>query len=231
MVIMAEKAEKPDKKSAATEKPKHEKERVKRLIEEKMEKIRQQELVKSEKAAGKEEAAAEEKKAEEEKPAAEKKAKPAKEPIKETEGGKATFKQKIKPLPTSVFVTGKRKRAVARAFFKPGKGKFKVNSIPIELAMPDMFRLKMMEPLLLMGDTWKRFDGNITVRGGGPAGQADAVRQAIARGLSELLGPEAKKTFLSYDRNLIVYDSRRTEPHKPPHSSWGPRRYKQRSKR
>jgi small subunit ribosomal protein S9 len=147
------------------------------------------------------------------------------------EGEKAAQKTKAKPLPTSVFVTGKRKRAIARAYFKPGKGVVKVNSTLIELVMPDMFRLKMMEPLMVIGDSWKKYDAKITVRGGGPAGQADAVRQVIARGLSELLGPDARKTFLSYDRNLIVYDSRRTEPHKPPHSSWGPRRYKQRSKR
>jgi small subunit ribosomal protein S9 len=140
-------------------------------------------------------------------------------------------KAKVKPLPTSVFVTGKRKRAIARAFFKLGKGVIKVNSVPIELLQPDMFRLKMMEPLMIIGDGWRSFDARITVRGGGPSGQADAVRQVIARALSELLGPEARKAFLSYDRNLIVYDSRRTEPHKPPHSSWGPRRYKQRSKR
>ena len=169
---------------------KQEKERVKQLIEEKMDKIRKQDL-----------------------------------------GEKKEKQPKVKPLPASVFVTGKRKRAIARAYFSPGKGMIKVNSIPIELVMPDMFRLKMMEPLMLMGDEWKKFDAKITVNGGGPAGQADAVRQAIARALSELLGPETRKAFLAYDRNLIVYDSRRTEPHKPPHSSWGPRRYKQRSKR
>jgi small subunit ribosomal protein S9 len=199
--MVDKKSERREKKVVAA-KPKHEKDRVKELIEEKMEKIRSQELVKGE----------QKEKVEKEKPAAKK-------------------EQKVKPLPTSVFVTGKRKRAIARAIFRPGKGIIKVNSIPIDLVMPDMFRLKMMEPLMIIGDEWKRYDAKITVRGGGPSGQADAVRQVIARGLSELMGPEARKTFLSYDRNLIVYDSRRTEPHKPPHSSWGPRRYKQRSKR
>jgi small subunit ribosomal protein S9 len=179
---------------------------VKKLIEEKMEKIRSQEAGKPEQEKAEEEKS-------KEKPAAAKK-----EP-------------KAKPLPQTAFVTGKRKRAIARAFFKPGKGVVKVNSTPIELVMPDMFRLKMMEPLMVIGDGWKRYDVRITVRGGGPSGQADAVRQVIARGLSELLGPETRKAFLSYDRNLIVYDSRRTEPHKPPRSSQGPRRYKQRSKR
>jgi small subunit ribosomal protein S9 len=179
----------------------HEKERVKKLIEEKMEKIKGQELAKGEH-----------------------------KPEKEAKEKPAAKKDKAK-LPASVFVTGKRKRAIARAYFEPGKGMIKVNSIPIELVMPDMLRLKMMEPLMIIGDGWKRFDGKVTVRGGGPSGQADAVRQAISRALSELLGPEARKAFLSYDRNLIVYDPRRTEPHKPPRSSQGPRRYKQRSKR
>ena len=227
MVTADKKAEKPNRKEPSKEakpehpkesgvKPKHEKEKVKQLIEEKMEKIRQSELVKAEKA----EAAAEDKDDGKKAPktAPDEKSKPAKE-------------AKAKALPTTVFVTGKRKRAIARAYFKPGKGRIKVNSKPLDLVMPDMFRLKMMEPLMLAGDSWKRFDGTITVRGGGPAGQADAVRQVIARALSGLLGPEIRKVFLSYDRNLIVYDSRRTEPHKPPHSSWGPRRYKQRSKR
>jgi small subunit ribosomal protein S9 len=205
-MVAEKKHEKHVKKEHAGPESRHEKERVKKLIEEKMEKIRSQEAGKPEHA---------------EKPAAK----------KDAEGGKAPKQAKMKSLPQAVFVTGKRKRAIARAYFKSGKGMVKVNSVPIELVMPDMFRLKMMEPLMIMGDAWKRYDASITVRGGGPAGQADAVRQVIARGLSELLGPDARKTFLSYDRNLIVYDSRRTEPHKPPHSSWGPRRYKQRSKR
>jgi len=233
--MVDKKSERREKKVVAA-KPKHEKERVKELIEEKMEKIRKQELVKGEpKPEGVPES--------EEKAEQKTKQPKIKEAAKETEGGislegarapsgkGSAFKPKIKPLPTSVFVTGKRKRAIARAIFRPGKGIIKVNSIPIDLVMPDMFRLKMMEPLMIIGDGWKRYDAKITVRGGGPSGQADAVRQVIARGLSELMGPEARKTFLSYDRNLIVYDSRRTEPHKPPRSSQGPRRYKQRSKR
>ncbi len=194
-----------DKKEA-----KSSKERVKKLIEEKMEKIRSQE-------------------GEAKPPADEHKTKAAKKD--EEASPHAKREKQPKPLPTSALVTGKRKRAVARAHFKQGKGSVKVNSIPLELIRPEMLRLKMMEPLMLVGDEWKRFDVRVTVEGGGPSGQADAVRQALARGLSELLGEDAKKAFLSYDRNLMVYDSRRTEPHKPPHSSWGPRRYKQRSKR
>jgi small subunit ribosomal protein S9 len=130
-----------------------------------------------------------------------------------------------------IFTTGKRKRAVARSSMKPGKGLVKVNSVPLELVKPDMLRLRIQEPMLLMGDAFKGYDIRVKVRGGGPMGQAEAARQAIAKGMAEALGSEARAAFLQYDRSLMVYDPRRTETHKPPHSSWGARRYKQRSKR
>ena len=131
----------------------------------------------------------------------------------------------------AVFTTGKRKKAVARASFKEGKGIIKVNKKPLSLIQNEIIRLKMEEPLILMGNAWKKYDISVNVKGGGIIGQAEAVRQAIAKGLAQLLGKDARALFMEYDRNLLVYDPRRTEPHKPPHSSWGPRRYKQRSKR
>ena len=130
----------------------------------------------------------------------------------------------------TIFTTGKRKRAVARARFTPGKGIIKVNTQPLNTIRNELTRMKMTEPLALVGDAWKKYDIRVTVRGGGLIGQADAVRQAISRGLAQLL-PGTKETFLRYDRFMMVYDPRRTEPHKPPRSSQGPRRYKQRSKR
>ncbi len=141
---------------------------------------------------------------------------------------KPVAKQKKKDI---VLTTGKRKTAVARARIKAGKGSVTVNAVPLELVQPEMIRLRIQEPLILIGDEWKKFDIKVNVRGGGITGQADAARLAIAKGLVEMLGEEAKKIFLSYDRNLLVYDPRRAEQHKPPHSSWGGRRYKQRSKR
>lgn len=138
--------------------------------------------------------------------------------------------KKPKEKPKFVFTTGKRKRAIARARIKPGKGLVKVNSVPLDNINNELVKLKIMEPLLITGDSWKGFDINVNVRGGGILGQADAIRQSIAKGLIEYL-PDLKEKFLSYDRNLLVFDPRRTEPHKPPRSSQGPRRYKQRSKR
>ncbi len=157
-------------------------------------------------------------------------------PAKEKKVIKDPHKQPSKPKEVKakdrkfVLTTGKRKRAIARAIVKPGKGFVKINSVPIESLNNELVRLKMQEPLILAGDSWKGFDIKVSVAGGGQMGQADAVRQAIAKGLVEYL-PNLRQTFSEYDRNLLVYDPRRTEPHKPPRSSQGPRRYKQRSKR
>ncbi|MBL7160844.1 MAG: 30S ribosomal protein S9 [Candidatus Aenigmarchaeota archaeon] len=129
-----------------------------------------------------------------------------------------------------LITTGKRKRAVARACFTKGKGAVKINKIPLEKVGNEMARMKMQEPLTIAGDCWKSFSISVTVKGGGQMGQADAARQAISRGLVELF-PETKEMFLKYDRFLLAYDPRRTETHKPPHSSWGARRMKQKSKR
>ncbi len=130
-----------------------------------------------------------------------------------------------------ILTTGKRKKAVARARFKPGTGRITLNALPLDKVENEMLRLRLQEPLMIAGDAWKSYDIKVNVKGGGTNGQVDAARQAIARGLVELTGDALKEKFLSMDRNLLVFDPRRTEPHKPPRSSQGPRRYKQRSKR
>lgn len=155
-----------------------------------------------------------------EKKVSQKKAKPR-------EGGKPDSRRKIK----NIYTTGKRKRSVARISIRPGKGVVKVNSRIIENEKNDVYRLRIQEPLLVSGADWKKYDFNVKVRGGGIMGQADAVRQAISRGLVEIFGQSVRERLMDYDRNILVYDPRQTEPHKPPRSSQGPRRYKQRSKR
>ena len=142
-----------------------------------------------------------------------------------------TSPAKDKPTTKVMLMTGKRKKAVARACFRPGKGRITINAIPIDQIESEIMRLRLQEPLMIAGDAWKSWDVSINVRGGGTTGQVDAARQAIARGFAELLGKGLKEKYMSLDRNLLVFDPRRTEPHKPPRSSQGPRRYKQRSKR
>ncbi len=129
------------------------------------------------------------------------------------------------------FTTGKRKTAVARARMVSGNGRIVINRRLLADMDNDMLRTKIEEPLIIAGDAWKGFDIRVNVKGGGPKGQAEAARMAIARCLVSKLGKDLKAQYMDYDRNLLVYDPRRTETHKPPHSSWGARRYKQKSKR
>ena len=113
--------------------------------------------------------------------------------------------------------TGKRKKAIARALIKEGKGRVWINGVPLELHPVELFRMKVMEPLLLAGhELWSNVDIIVKVKGGGVMGQADAVRTAIARGLLAFFErPSLKKIFYDYDRHMIVGDPRRTEPEKP----------------
>jgi small subunit ribosomal protein S9 len=132
-------------------------------------------------------------------------------------------------------VTGKRKLAIARAKISEGKGLVKINSIPLENWGNEYLRMWIKEPLILAGDLANKVDINVSVRSGGIVGQAEAVRMAIAKGLVDYFNDKnLRDVYMKYDRNLLVYDPRRNEPH---HGSGrgaskrGSRRHKQRSKR
>lgn len=138
----------------------------------------------------------------------------------------------VKKKKDYVFATGKRKVAVARAKISPGKGDVVINSTPLNLWGNEVMRLWIREPLLLAGNLSKKVNISVNVKSGGVVGQAEATRQAIAKGLvSFFKDKKLKDKYMEYDRNLLVYDPRRTEPHKPSRSKAGPRRHKQRSKR
>mgnify|MGYP003882198313 FL=1 len=115
-----------------------------------------------------------------------------------------------------ILTSGKRKTAIARAVIRPGKGRIRINGVPLEIWMPESARWKMMEPLLLVGkEVWSQLDIDVTVKGGGFMGQAEAARIAIARGLYLWTGDEAvREKFIEYDRTMLAGDPRRKEPKK-----------------
>lgn len=143
---------------------------------------------------------------------------------------KKTVKKK-KKLEIPFVSVGKRKRAVARARFKKGTGVIKINGKALEVSMDRMNVLRVVEAIKVAEELVKEYDIDINVTGGGYSGQAEACRTAIAKGFAEIGGDDLKKVYMDYDRSMLVYDPRRTEPHKPPRSSKGARRHKQRSKR
>lgn len=118
---------------------------------------------------------------------------------------------------TKVLLTsGKRKTAIARATVKTGKGRIRINNVPLEILEPKIAREKIMEPLKQTGDeVRKQLDIDIKVSGGGFMGQAEATRTAIARALLKWTkSAHLRRVFSVYDRTLIAGDPRRREPKK-----------------
>ena len=87
--------------------------------------------------------------------------------------------------------TGRRKSATARVFIKPGTGEIVVNKRKFEeYFQNEVHRMVIRQPLQLT-DSAGKLDILVNVAGGGPAGQAGAVRHGITRALIEM-NPELR---------------------------------------
>lgn len=81
--------------------------------------------------------------------------------------------------------TGRRKTATARVYLRPGDGSVQVNRKPFDSYFPnETLRMIIRQPLNLT-ETANKFDILVNVAGGGPAGQAGAIRHGITRALIE----------------------------------------------
>jgi len=104
--------------------------------------------------------------------------------------------------------TGRRKTSVARVRLSSGSGKVTVNGRTFENYFPtDSLRMVVQQPLTVTG-TADKFDVRANVSGGGPAGQAGAVRHGIARAL--LLADAALRPSLKAE-GLLTRDPRMKE--------------------
>ena len=104
--------------------------------------------------------------------------------------------------------TGRRKTATARVYLRPGTGEIRVNRKTFEEYFPNQaLRMVIRQPLTLT-DTASKFDIVVNVAGGGPAGQAGALRHGITRALMVFntdLRPALK------DAGLVTRDPRQKE--------------------
>jgi len=109
---------------------------------------------------------------------------------------------------TEFLGTGRRKTSVARVRIASGTGKFVVNGRPFENYFPtETLRMVVNQPLTVTAMAGK-FDIRVNVVGGGPTGQAGAVRHGIARALIKSdvnLRPSLKS------EGLLTRDSREKE--------------------
>lgn len=81
--------------------------------------------------------------------------------------------------------TGRRKTSTARVYLRPGDGRVQVNRKPFDNYFPnETLRMIIRQPLNLT-ETANKFDIVVNVAGGGPAGQAGAIRHGITRALIE----------------------------------------------
>jgi len=104
--------------------------------------------------------------------------------------------------------TGRRKTSTARVYLRPGTGEFKVNRKTFEQYFPNQaLRMIIRQPLTLT-DTANKFDIVVNVAGGGPAGQAGAVRHGITRALMEF---NADLRPALNDAGLVTRDPRAKE--------------------
>lgn len=131
--------------------------------------------------------------------------------------------QKLMALYFYSFCIIRKKTATAVAFAKQGRGLIKVNGQPIENIQPEVMRLKVFEPVLVLGqDKFSNLDIRVRVKGGGITAQIYAIRAAIAKSIvayhakyvDESSKNELRKTLIEYDRTLLVSDPRRCEPKK-----------------
>lgn len=101
------------------------------------------------------------------------------------------------------YATGKRKSAIARTWLTPGSGEISINNRPFEAYFPvETLRIDLLEPFKLTNTTGS-FDVKVSVKGGGIAGQAGAVRHGITKALiltdADLRIPLKKAGFVKRD--------------------------------
>ncbi|MEE8395658.1 MAG: 30S ribosomal protein S9 [bacterium] len=105
--------------------------------------------------------------------------------------------------------TGKRKRAIARVYLRPGAGQIIINKKALDDFFPgDTEQVSVRKPLVLT-ETLDRFDVRVNVRGGGTTGQAEAIRHGISRAL--LLIPQEEFRPVLKKAGLLTRDARKVE--------------------
>lgn len=111
--------------------------------------------------------------------------------------------------PQQYYGTGKRKTSVARVFVRPGTGQILVNKKSLEDYFGDEAHQYLVRQPLEVTDNLEKFNVLVSVKGGGPNGQAGAIRHGLARALSLLPDEEIRPTLKR--AGLLTRDAREVE--------------------
>jgi small subunit ribosomal protein S9 len=110
--------------------------------------------------------------------------------------------------PAQYLGTGKRKTSVARVILRPGDGKTWINGKTLEEYFPRLIhRVAVLAPLKVT-ELQEQYDLRVRVHGGGPSGQAGAVRHGITRALIE---HDAGLKVTLKKAGLVTRDAREVE--------------------
>ncbi|MFI1915126.1 30S ribosomal protein S9 [Nocardia sp. NPDC020380] len=104
----------------------------------------------------------------------------------ETEGEFASFAATAVVIDRPIQTVGRRKEAVVRVRMVPGTGNFVLNGRTIENYFPNKVHQQLVKSPLVTVERVESFDIFARLVGGGPSGQAGALRLAIARALIEV---------------------------------------------
>ena len=107
-----------------------------------------------------------------------------------------------------IYATGRRKTAVARVWLTAGEGTFNINGRDDEAYFDRATARMVIRQAFEATDTLGHFDVRCTVRGGGTAAQAGAVRHGITRALIEI-NPELRTTLKQ--AGYVTRDPRKKE--------------------
>lgn len=102
--------------------------------------------------------------------------------------------------------TGRRKTSVARVYLTQGKGEIVINKIPLDKYLGTEVLKKMVTSPFAVTHTEGKYDVLVNVYGGGPSGQAGAIRHGISKALlevdAEFRKPLKKEGFLTRDPRM-----------------------------
>lgn len=102
---------------------------------------------------------------------------------------------------------GRRKTSVARIYLSSGKGSIVVNDKEVKEYFPSEILQTIVRQPLNAVDAAGDFDIKVNVDGGGPKGQAEAIRLAVSRALVEIddenRAPLKKEGFLTRDPRMV----------------------------
>ena len=93
--------------------------------------------------------------------------------------------KRAREVSTPGAATGRRKQAIARVRIVPGTGEWKINGRTLDAYFPNKVHQQIVKEPFTLLELDGSYDVLVRVHGGGPSGQAGAVRLGVARSLNE----------------------------------------------